>query len=183
MVDFWGLIFVSLMSPFYANILPNHVETQKTNAGKPMLRLCAWVDADLKAEFIRMVRNKHGGERGGTGMEMTNAVRAYLKSSRDSMRVRKDRLSKLVNLAADLEDVPGYPDMHTRLIRSVVTRAVGKDERTVKKYVRIVQANSTHIQGNGMASWNVSSFVKEVFRCNREGLNPRHIVGRADLHD
>ena len=147
------------------------------NADKEqVVRMCVWIDADLRAGFARAVRKKHGGDRGGTGKEVSIALELYLKRSQSGPHYRKTNMNKLMDLAMELEDAKGYPDMYPRLLRSVVRVAVGKDGRTIQKYTKIVQAKSIRTRERGTVSLDVSPFVKEVYRCNHDGIDPGHIM-------
>ena len=153
----------------------------KTTGKKQIVRMCIWVDADLRAEFARAVREKHGGDRGGTGKEASIALKAYLRRSRGASCYRKNNMNKLIDLAMELEATKGYPNMYPRLLNVVVRATVGRDKRTVQKYAKIVQANSIPTRYHMTINWDVSPFVKEAYRCNREEVDPRHIMAKADL--
>ena len=45
-------------------------KSRTTDGKKPLVRICAWVEPEIKEEFVRMVRIKYGGMRGGTRIEV-----------------------------------------------------------------------------------------------------------------
>ena len=155
-------------------------KSRTTDGKKPLVRICAWVEPEIKEEFVRMVRIKYGGMRGGTRIEVANALVMYMRRSQGVSRFRKNGLDKLMELAMELETGKGYPNIRTRLLRLIVSGVAGKDRRTIQKYVNIIQSRSDPTPEHGTINWDVSPFVEEVYRCNRESIDPKHIMMRAD---
>ena len=153
---------------------------EKTVSKKKIVRMCIWVDADIRERFSKEVRRRHGGERGGTGMEAERALRIYLKDAEGARHFCKSNMNKLLDLVMDLDGMKGYPRLSLRVIRWVIQTAVGKDERTIKKYLKAVRARSKIYGGAWAIEWDVSQFVDEVYWCNRSGADPKYIIdGRA----
>ena len=144
-----------------------------------LVRVCVWVDKDLRNEFASVVRNKHGGYRGGTQKEMDIALRRHVLASKVNSRYRNDYMEKLLNLAAEFEELKGYPKLPKNMMRFAIKTTIGKDKRTVQKYLTAVLTRSKRLGGTWAVEWDVSPFVKEVYKCNRDGINPKHIVGVA----
>ena len=93
-----------------------------------LARMCVWVDKDLRDEFSSVVRNKHGGDRGGTQKEMDIALRRHILMSKGNSRYRNDYMEKLLNLAAEFEVLKGYPKLSKKMMRFAIKTTIGKDK-------------------------------------------------------
>lgn len=150
----------------------------KKEAGKVnLVRMCVWIDKDIRDEFTLVVRDKHGGKRGGTGKEVEIALRRHVLASKRNSRYRNDYMEKLLNLVVEFEEMPKYPKLPRNAISFAIKTTIGKDKRTVQKYLKAVLARSVSYTSRWVIEWDVSPFVKEVYKCSRDGINPKHIVG------
>ena len=144
-----------------------------------LVRMCVWIDKDVRDEFTLVVRDKHGGERGGTGKEVETALRRHMLSARDTARSRNNYMEKLLNLVTEFEEMKGYPKLSKNMISFAIKLTIGKDQRTVQKYLKMVLARSKCLGGMWVVTWDVSPLVKEVYKCQRDGINPKYIRGGA----
>ena len=144
-----------------------------------MARLCVWIRKDTRDMFVKLVKMRHGIDKGGTRMELERMIGEFIRNNERGRRTyhSNNNMNKLLDLALELETYHEYPKITRDVLMGTVKKVIGKDRRTIKKYAEMVQSKSARLPNNWIVTWDVSNFVNGVYHCNRNGLDPASMVG------
>ena len=137
-------------------------------------RLDVMINAHVRNTFMKFVQSKHGDE----SLELEKAICRHIGPYMQT-RFKATTMIKLKNVSGGLREHPGYPLVRIKDISDIMSQYIGKDYRTIRKYVNVVRRNSDMRKVAGIPILDVSKFVGMVDAHDAAGEPPTDLMGVA----
>lgn len=153
------------------------------------VKISILVDRDTLENFKNYVLSKYGCLWKYLGEEVSKALEAYLSSQTQTAACKNDMIPlndhvsiKTMNkLTSILSALLKYQELHNHMLEDIIKQNAGTDNRTIKKYVKILQENGFIKQYSRRVSFEDKDILLAFGgKMNRDEIDEKYTIDEIE---